>query len=106
MKNIVSILLVFTLTNTVVGKTIHELFFHHHEIECNATNSLHFHGADFLDNDVICGFHFSSNPLPSPINDFSGIIQFQDYILQVFYVQYVKSYFLQSYSLRGPPNMC
>lgn len=106
LKNIVSILLVFTLVNVVVGKTVHELFFHHHDIECSSKTDKHFHEVEFFDNDVICDYHFSFSTESTTANQFVSLNNYKDYIEKTRYIQFVKNVFLTTPSLRGPPIKC
>ena len=61
LRNIISVLLVLSMTNVVVGKTIHELFHHHHEVECSAKTTQHYHTSEFGDVDLVCSFNFSAS---------------------------------------------
>ena len=102
-KPIVSILLVLTLTNTVIGKTVHELFFHHHEVECNATSTQHFHDIDFSDVDLVCNFNFSAS-----LNQFLNVsVKYQLFEanrkIGFFYKVHSKNNYFTTLSLRGPP---
>jgi len=103
LKNSVSILLVFTLLNVVVGKTVHELFFHHHDIECSAESTQHFHESDFSDVDLVCNFNFSAS-----LNQFfNASIKHQLFEanrkIDFFYKVYSKNKYFNTLSLRGPP---
>ncbi|MGE3654137.1 MAG: hypothetical protein AB7G22_08450 [Flavobacteriales bacterium] len=62
MRNILSVLLVFTILNTFVGKTIHELFFHHHHaVHCEAKTTQHFHEQEASPTDLVCNFNLSAS---------------------------------------------
>ncbi len=103
LKNSVSILLVFTLLNVVVGKTVHELFFHHHEVECTAESDQHFHENEFSDVDLICSFNFSAS-----INQFFNVsVKHQLFDdnrkIEFLYKSYNKNKYFTTLSLRGPP---
>ncbi len=101
-----SVVLVLSMTNVVVGKTVHELFFHHHDVECTTTTSLHFHEVDFFDNDVVCDFHFSFSSETIEALQLTQLNNYKDYIVKTYYTQYVKKIIQNSHSLRGPPSMC
>ena len=105
-KNILSVLLVLSMTNVVVGKTVHELFFHHHDVECTTKTDLHFHEVDFFDNDVICDFHFSFSTESVSAVQLTHLNSYKTYLVKTYYTEYVKSIFKSSHSLRGPPIMC
>lgn len=104
-KHILSVLLVLSITNVVVGKTIHELFYHHHGAECTTKTDLHFHEVDFFDNDVICNFHFSFGSETIDVLQLTQLNNYKDYLVKTYYTQYLKKIFQNSYSLRGPPSM-
>lgn len=105
LKNILSVFLVLTILNTFVGKTIHELFFHHHhdEIHCEAKNTQHFHEQKASSTDLVCSFNFSASL--SVKNFVSGKVVLNELInINVAKFQFsVNNLYLKIKSLRGPP---
>lgn len=101
---IVAFLLVFALANAFVGKTVHELFFHHEGVHCDAVNQKHFHTIEFIDTDLVCTFHFSASP-SSIINTFSvkQLFHFNQLVLTQFNF-FSKTVFQAANALRGPPQ--
>lgn len=102
-RAIISLLLAFTLINTYVGKTIHELFFHHEGVHCDAVNEKHFHTIDFIDADLVCTFYFSAFS-SSASNTFSikQFFYFNQLVLTQFNF-FSKTIFQAANALRGPP---
>lgn len=103
LKNILSVLLVATLINTMVGKTIHELFFHHHEVECSAKSTQHYHENEFNEVDLVCNFNFSAS-----LNQFFiASVKYQLFEanrkIDFFYKVYSQNKYFETLSLRGPP---
>lgn len=89
----------------MVGKSIHELFFHHHEVECSAKSTHHFHQNSFEDVDLVCSFNFSAS-----LNQFFNTsIKHQLFEanrkLDFFYKVYSNNNYFITLSLRGPPSL-
>lgn len=104
-KNILSVLLVLTILNTFVGKTIHELFFHHHheEIHCEAKTTKHFHEQKSSSIDLVCSFNFSASLSALSLSS-SKIVLNQLGEKSLGFVQYfAQNLFLSLKSLRAPP---
>lgn len=104
-KNILSLFLVLTILNTFVGKTIHEVFFHHHhdDVHCEAKTSQHFHEQKAPSTDLICSFSFSAS-ITAQAYSFgkvilNGLTNKNASRLQFF----VSNLYLQLKTLRGPP---
>lgn len=105
LKNILSVLLVSAVLNTVVVKGLHEFFEHHHEVHtCLNKDQTHFHEVELAHFDLICNFNFTTYFF----NDFSNVI---DCFLTC-YNQFVSIEFNRladdllhfNFLLRGPPN--
>ena len=105
LKNIVSLLLVLTISNTVIGKTVHELFFHHHEVECSATATQHFHEISFDAVDLVCSFNFSASFVPFMNASLHYQLFEANRKIEFFYKVYSRNIFFNILSLRGPPTV-
>lgn len=105
-KNILSLFLVLTILNTFVGKTVHELFFHHHhdEVHCEAKTSQHFHEQEASSTDLVCSFNLSASI--TSVSFESGKVVLNELgenslgALQLF----SENLFLSIKSLRAPPT--
>jgi hypothetical protein len=92
------------MTNVVVGKTIHELFHHHHEVECSAKTTQHYHTSEFGDVDLVCSFNFSAS-----LNQFFST-SFKHHLFEIdreatfFYTSNNQNNYFNTLSLRGPPQ--
>ena len=104
-KNILSVLLVLSMTNVVVGKTIHELFHHHHEVECSAKTTQHYHSSEFDDVDLICSFNFSASLNHFFTNSFNHQLFEADKESVFFYESNNQNTYFNTLSLRGPPQV-
>ncbi len=103
-RNILSIILVITIFNVVVGKSVHEFFEHHTKIHaCINKNTTHFHELEIDHIDFICDFNFSSNSFLGIDFPVKKIICYQqnEFWVQLFW--FIKNYRLNNLSLRGPP---
>lgn len=102
-QQITSLFLILVITNVFVGKTIHELFFHHEGVHCDAVNQKHFHATNFVDADLICTFHFSALS-SSILNSFSQkqLFYFNQLVVTQFNF-FAKTVFQVANALRGPP---
>lgn len=104
-KNILSLFLVLTVLNTFVGKTIHEVFFHHHhdDFHCEAKNTQHFHEQEASPTDLVCSFNLSASITSASLQSGKVVLnelgEFSLGTLQV----YSKNLFLSIKSLRAPP---
>jgi len=103
-KNIISLLLAITITNVVIGKTVHELFFHHHEIECSAKTTQHFHGTELNEVDLICSFNFSASLNHFFTSSFNHQLFEVDKESVFFYESTNQNTYFNTLSLRGPPQ--
>ncbi len=103
-KNIISLVLVLTVINTIVGKSIHEVLFHNHqEIHCEATTTQHFHEQKSPSADLLCSFNFSSTLITLQTNLFSGIFGVFKTIKITNFRYELQNQFLTTLTLRGPP---
>ncbi len=92
-----------SITNVVVGKTIHELFFHHHDVECSAESTHHYHENEFSEVDLVCNFNFSAS-----LNQFfkpsvKHKLFEANRKIEYFYKVFSKNKYFNTLSLRGPP---
>jgi len=104
-KNILSIFLVLTVLNTFVGKTIHELFFHHHhsEAQCEAKTSQHFHEQEAPSTDLVCSFNFSASLVSNTLS-FTKVVLNELTNRNVVRIKIaVTNLYLKTKSLRAPP---
>ncbi len=105
LKNILSLFLVLTVLNTFVGKTIHEVFFHHHhdDFHCEAKTTQHFHEQEASSTDLVCSFNLSASITSTSFE--SGKVVLNELgenalgALQLF----SENLFLSIKSLRAPP---
>lgn len=103
-KKILSLFLVFTILNTFVGKTIHELLFHNHEeIHCEATTTQHYHEQKSPSTDLVCSFNFSTTFHTIDKIGLNEIFGFYKTIKPERHQDSFQNQFLETLSLRGPP---
>ena len=103
-KNIVSLFLVLAVTNTFVGKSIHELLFHNHqEIHCEATTTHHLHEQKSSSTDLVCSFNFSATFLTLQKNEIKDVFGFNKSQRLEKPQDSFQTQFLESNELRGPP---
>lgn len=103
-KNIVSLFLVLAVTNTFVGKSIHELLFHNHqEIHCEATTTHHLHEQKSPSTDLVCSFNFSTTFLSLQIISLNEVFGFYKTIKPEKPQDSFQPQFLETNELRGPP---
>lgn len=104
-QQIVALLLVLVITNVFVGKTIHELFFHHEGVHCDAVNQKHFHATNFVDADLVCTFNFSVSSSQQLCSFFSKqLFHFNQLVFAQFNF-HIKTVFQAAIALRGPPAL-
>jgi len=103
-KNILSLFLVLTILNTFVGKTIHELFFHHHhEVQCDEKNTQHFHEQATSSTDLVCSFNLSASLTSISVEATKVVLnELCEHTLGVLRV-FTENLFLSIKSLRAPP---
>lgn len=102
-RTILSLLLAFTLINTYVGKTIHELFFHHEGVHCDAVNEKHFHTIEYNGEDLVCTFNFSASSEASNKNYHFFSFLNDKSIASDYTSVFVNKYIYKNSPLRGPP---
>lgn len=89
----------------MVGKSIHELFFHHHEVECSAKTSQHYHENEFDDVDLLCSFNFSASITQFFISSVKHQLFEANREIEFFYKVYSQNKYFNILSLRGPPSL-
>ena len=102
-QQIIALFLILVITNVFVGKTIHELFFHHQGVHCNAINQKHFHAIDFVDADLVCTFHFSALTFKNTTSIFSKQLFWLKTLVSTSFNFFSKTIFQAANALRGPP---
>lgn len=104
-RSIIALTLLVAFLNVIVGKAVHELFFHHHEIECSAKTTQHFHGTEFNEVDLICSFNFSASLNPFFASSFNHqLFEVEKKTLFLNESTNQNTYF-NTLSLRGPPQL-
>ncbi|MBW6483624.1 MAG: hypothetical protein K0B10_11265 [Vicingaceae bacterium] len=102
-RAILSLLLVFTLLNTYLGRTVHELFFHHEGVYCDAVNEKHFHTIEYHGEDLVCTFNFSaSSEASDKTHHFFSFLN-EKPIISEYSSVYINKFINRNTSLRGPP---
>ena len=102
-RTILSLLLVFTLLNTYVGKTIHELFFHHEGVYCDALNEKHFHTIEYHGEDLVCTFNFSASHEANDKNHHFFSFLNEKTIISEYLTDFINKHIDRNTPLRGPP---
>ncbi|PKP51610.1 MAG: hypothetical protein CVT95_00500 [Bacteroidetes bacterium HGW-Bacteroidetes-12] len=103
-RTILSLLVVFTLLNTYVGKTIHELFFHHEGVHCDAVNEKHFHTIEYHGEDLVCTFNFSASSEASNKNHHFFSFLNEKTIVSEYLTVFINKNTNKNSPLRGPPT--
>lgn len=106
LKNILSLFLVLTVLNTFVGKTIHEVFFHHHhdDFHCEAKNTQHFHEQEASPTDLVCSFNLSAS-LIAQVYSFGKVVLNELTNKCANRVTFfVSNLYFHLKTLRGPPD--
>lgn len=102
-KNSICLFLLVVIANATVGKSVHHIFFHHHEdFHCEAVNESHYHEKEFSHLDFICDFQFSSftyHKVFSSVNYFPSLNYKRGIVSSI--SLFNNSSFL--FNLRGPP---
>ncbi len=111
-KNILCILLATAFFNVVVAKSVHEFFEHgyahehaheHQSKKCSSKDLNHFHQHEFTHFDFICAFNFSSSFFNDILNEYTGVIRYQEDKFRIQFLWLAKNLCSRSISLRGPP---
>lgn len=99
----ISILLIVAISYTYVGKTLHELFFHHEGTHCDAKTEKHFHHLEHQHEDLVCTFSFAaSNEAKPSIENFFKLFS-ESRLLNDLTSLITKRLFFDNHPLRGPP---
>ena len=103
-KNILSILLVTVVLNTVVTKGLHELFEHHNEVHtCIDIDTTHYHNHEFSHPDFICDFNISTTLLNVNTLFTKGIAPYVDGKSIINDLWIVTEACIKNIKPRGPP---
>lgn len=104
LKSIISLLIVLSVLNVIVGKTTHELFEHEHEIDqCEMRETTHFCEKEIAHPDFICNFNFSVSLLKDYTTSLEDIIFYQESKVKAYFLQLTKDLCTNLITLRGPP---
>lgn len=100
----ISLLLIVAISYTYVGKTIHEIFFHHEGTHCDAKTEKHFHDVEHQHEDLICTFSFAASSEAEPLTENFFKLFSESRLLPSLFTLSVKKLFPDSNPLRGPPK--
>jgi hypothetical protein len=104
-KSTISFLLVLSIFNIVLGKSIHEFFEHDHKAhKCKLKGITHYHEMEITHFDFICNFNFSANLIDAVLSDFDETIRCQDNKVKIHFLWLAKNLCSRTISLRGPPS--
>lgn len=104
-RKIISIVLVLTIFNVVLGKAFHEVFEHEHEVhECELKGTTHYHQIEITHFDLICNFNFSASLLDDVLSHFDNLILYKEHEVKIHLLWLAKDLCSNSISLRGPPT--
>lgn len=102
-KQHISLLLVIAISYAYLGRTIHELFFHHEGVHCNATTEKHFHHIEQEHEDLVCTFNFSApQEATNKSHHFLSFLNKNTITSEYLFVFTIK-YTDKNTPLRGPP---
>ncbi len=105
LQNILSVVLVVTFLNVIIGKSVHEFFEHDHVAHaCISKDVNHFHEFEFQHSDFICEFVFSISTVTDGIKGLENFIHYQDIQINIRFLHLVKNLCIDTLSLRGPPQ--
>ncbi len=102
-RKIIALFLFFAISNIVVAKSVHELFFHQKIEICTAKTNKHIHPKQFTDNDFICDFHFSTTVLTLQTHLSHQIFACFKPHINISYTHLLVAYYLKTLSSRAPP---
>ncbi len=104
-QKIIAVVLVLTIFNVVLGKSLHEFFEHSHEVnECELAGTIHFHEIEAVHLDLICNFNFSASLLNDVLVNSTEFIRYQENKVKTHFLWLVRSICFSSISPRGPPS--
>ena len=87
----VSLVMVLSILNVIVGKAVHEFFEHKHEVhKCKLKGTTHFCEVEITHPDFICNFNFSASFLDNFSPNFNGIICHQELKEKIHFLFRVK----------------
>lgn len=105
-RSIIALTLIIAFLNVIVGKAMHEIFEHDHEIsECDLEGTTHFCDVEITHPDFICNFNFSASFVDEVSNSFDGIIRYQERKIKIRFLWLAKNLCSNTTSLRGPPSI-
>lgn len=103
-RSIIALTLTVAFLNVIVGKAMHEIFEHNHEVsECELEGTTHFCDVEIAHPDFICNFNFSASFFDGFQNDFNDIIRYQERKIKIYFLWLAKNLCSNTISLRGPP---
>lgn len=103
-RSIIATVLIIAFLNVIVGKAVHEIFEHNHEVsECELEGTTHFCDVEIAHPDFICDFNFSASFLDDFQNNFNDIRYYQDSKVKIHFLWLAKELCSNTISLRGPP---
>lgn len=105
-QKITSLILALAIFNIIVSTAIHEVLEHHFQVHaCVDKNVTHFHQSEFIHQDLICSFNFSSNFINNLKNPLANLFLHLENIITVKYFFIVENLYLHVSLLRGPPSI-
>lgn len=103
-RSITALVLTVAFLNVIVGKVVHEIFEHDHEVgECELEGTTHFCDVEISHPDFICNFNFSVNFIDSIFNDLDNVIFYLESKVKIQFLWLAKDLCSNTISLRGPP---
>lgn len=105
-RSIIALTLIFAFLNVIVGKAVHEIFEHDHEVnECELEGTTHFCDIEIAHPDFICNFNFSASFIDVFFSDFESVLSFLENKVKIHFLWLVKDLCSNTISLRGPPSI-
>lgn len=102
-RKIIAVFLFVAMSNIVVAKSVHELFFHQKIEICTAKTNKHIHPKKFTDSDLICSFNFSTTVLALQIHAINKAFGYFKPLKSTNYTPSLVAYYLKTLSSRAPP---
>ena len=102
-KQHISLLLVIAISYAYLGRTVHELFFHHEGVHCDAKTEKHFHHVEHEQEDLIYTFSFSTSSEVNNKNHHLFSLLNEKTIISEYLTVFINNHCNKNTPLRGPP---
>ena len=103
-KQHISLLLVIAISYAYLGRTVHELFFHHEGEHCDAKTEKHSHHVEHEQEDLVCTFNFSASSEASDKNHHFFSFLNEKTIISEYLTVFINKNIDKNTPLRGPPT--